>query len=215
MICVSYANLDFQSCLQALETEHFAEIRLDTMELTGEEIRRLFSMPIQTLATCRPCKTYSEADRLDMLKIAIEAGANYVDIEIESPPSFREELIALARTKKTQVIISYHHFSETPSSKKLQAITRDCFAYGADIAKVVTTIQQAKDIAQIMSLYAFFDPIIAFGMGSQGVITRVLATHFGAPYTYAAPNKGTATAPGQIPEEIIKKQISLLQEIGQ
>jgi 3-dehydroquinate dehydratase I len=213
MVCVSYTDPDYQSCLNAVKEDSFAEIRMDTMTLNSQQVTTIFSLPCKLIATFRPCEKYDEKQRLEFLKTAIQSGAAYVDVEIEAPDTYRKELIKFAQLHKTQVIISYHHFTETPALQDLHEITDRCFKYGADIAKIVTTINNKQDIANVMALYSTYKNIVAFGMGEQGKISRVLAPLLGASYTYAAPDNGNAAAPGQIPRHTMEKYISLLRNI--
>jgi 3-dehydroquinate dehydratase type I len=196
MICVSLAGISFQECVKLISKTEFAEIRIDQLNLSDEQFSSLFAMKKKTIATCRPGKDNDQ--RLALLKLAIESGAGYVDIEYESDDTFRKELLNYAHSHNTIAIISYHNFDSTPGSKELNAIIEQSFNWGADRVKITTTAQSQADCARVMALYENHKNIIAFCMGKTGSITRVAAPLLGADFTYASINKALATAPGQI-----------------
>jgi 3-dehydroquinate dehydratase I len=196
MICVSLAGITFQECVKLLAKTEFAEIRIDQLDLTDEQFGSLFAMKKKTIATCRPGKDSDQ--RLSLLKLAIESGAGYVDVEYESDTTFRTELLQYAHSHKSLVIISYHNFELTPSAAELHDIIEQSFQWGADRVKITTTANTKADCARVLALYEKYDNLIAFCMGSTGAITRVAAPLLGAEFTYASINRQLATAPGQI-----------------
>lgn len=213
MICVSIANIDFEKCLDILNNEEFAEIRIDSLSFTEEQFIELFNKPLKTLATCRE-EGGVNPERIHLLKLAIDSGADYIDVEIEAEENYRKELVEYAKEKGCKVVISYHNFESTPDYYKLKSITETCFNMGADIAKIVTTVSNNKDRLNVISLYKTGkDNVVAFGMGEKGKLTRALSIELGAPYTYAMPDGGTAVAPGQISKSELKKQINSISEI--
>ena len=88
MICVSIAEKDVEKCIESLKKVEMAEIRIDLAEFNNDEIRKVFSHRKKMIATCRPGKIRDE-ERAEMLKVAIESGATYVDIEYEAPDAYR------------------------------------------------------------------------------------------------------------------------------
>jgi len=197
MICVSLANINFQECMKAIGKAEFAEIRIDQLDLSDDQLKSLFSIKKKTVATCRPGKL-DDAQRFKLLKLAINAGTGYVDIEYEANSAFRKELIELARTNHTQVIISYHNFDKTPLTKDLNDIIKQSVKWGANKVKITTMAKTPADCSRIMSLYEKNKNLIAFCMGQMGTITRVAAPLLGADFTYAALEPKLATAPGQL-----------------
>ncbi|MCR4860598.1 MAG: type I 3-dehydroquinate dehydratase [Bacteroidales bacterium] len=208
MICTSLQNKTYGQILEILEdpTVEMAEIRLDRCPLTDEQIEELFSeSDIPLIATCRIAESASEQEASRRLRIAIEAGARFADLEIEAPAPMSRAFQQLCRRNGTEIIRSYHNFEETPQLKVLQMALARCFRYGADIAKIVTTCHDAQDAALIESLYTIVledvdslqGRLVAFGMGAEGRSTRLECLRRGAPFTYAALNDEEATAPGQ------------------
>jgi len=140
MICISIGDKDVDKCQSYLEKVEMAEIRLDLTEFTVQDIERVFSCGKKLIATCRPGK-FSDPERAELLKIAVKAGATYMDIEYESPADYRNDLLGYARKYKSDVIISYHNHECTPSLEDLEKIMNECFAMGADVAKIATMVR--------------------------------------------------------------------------
>jgi 3-dehydroquinate dehydratase-1 len=197
MICVSLANINFQECVKAIGKAEFAEIRIDQLDLSEEQLKSLFSIKKKSIATCREGK-FDDAHRFELLKLSIDAGAGYVDIEYESKADYRKELVAYARAKHVFVIISYHNYDKTPSTKELKDIIEQAVKWGASRVKITTMATVQSDCARVMALYEKNKNIIAFCMGQIGTITRIAAPLLGADFTYAALESKLATAPGQL-----------------
>ncbi len=196
MICVSIANMGRDACLSLVADFRVVEIRLDSIELTAEDMAAISQKARCWIATCRP-GTHTPEKRMEQLSMAIMAGASYVDIEYESVPVFREPLVKLARKKGCKVMISYHDYKQTPNRETLCRIIRQSFNMGADRVKLATMANSKADSARILSLYDDFDRLLAFAMGKEGRISRVAAPMLGADFTYASAGEGAETAPGQ------------------
>ncbi|MCK4765156.1 MAG: type I 3-dehydroquinate dehydratase [Candidatus Aminicenantes bacterium] len=214
MICISIADVDFEECSAALQDVEMAEIRLDRLNLSDQQVREIFSLPCRTIATHRPGKI-SAAEREASLIGAIECGAAYVDIEIEAGDSFKKAVIVTARQKGCKIIFSYHDFEKTPPADELAAIAANCFDGGCDIAKIACLTHSEADSARILSLYdspaAAQGKILALGMGEKGRITRVAAPLLGAPFTFAALGAGRETAPGQIDQTTLAQIFQMVK----
>lgn len=210
MICVSLAHMGLNRCLDLLYNLECAEIRLDLMDLTVEEIKQVFSSPCALVATCRPGK-YSWEERAHLLIEAIHSGAQYVDIEFEAEEKLLHLIKEHAKNKGVKLIISYHDFDKTPSQSELEKIIRESRIKGANIVKIATMANKPEDSATIMSLYSKNKDIIAFCMGKEGVISRVAAPLLGAEFTFAAVDDTFATAPGQLTFEKMEKIYSILE----
>jgi len=210
MICVSVAEPTLEECRAAIKRLELAEIRIDKTDLSLVEIKQLFAEPVKLVATCRPGSRPDEERRAALLA-AIEAGAAYVDIEVEAPAPLREAVVAAARQKGCRVIVSYHNFAETPLRHYLLQVIEDCFDLGADIAKVICRVQSSQDCVRILSLYEARKNLVALGMGDLGVITRIAAPFLGAPLTYASLRPGKETAEGQPDLETLEAVMKFLK----
>jgi 3-dehydroquinate dehydratase I len=200
MICVSIAEGTAEACLRALKGLELAEVRLDAMaphELTTANIRSIFSQPLLIVATCRP-GIRDDNLRKKALMDAIDAGAAYVDVEVESEDGFKSDIVAKARGRGCKVIVSHHDNKGTPTSEELRQIIEWCFQSGADIAKISCMANSEKDNARLLGLLDLGRPLIIIGMGEKGKLTRAVAPLLGGAFTYASAAAGKETAPGQV-----------------
>ncbi len=207
MICISISESDKSRLLERLEGVEFAEVRLEALSPSLDDVREIFNMPARLIATMRPGR-HTDEQRLMVLAAAVKAGAAYVDIEMESSTILREGVLAQARRDGCKVIVSYHNDRETPDMKTLAHIADECFAAGADIAKIACRANSEADAARMLSLLDGERPIIAIGMGKAGRVTRVAAPLLGSPFTYASQGAGDETAEGQIEAGLLAKIIS-------
>jgi len=209
MICTSIAEPCLEKCLEALKGLDTAEIRMDLMSIEAKDVERIFSLPKKLVATCRPdAKTDSE--RKSLLMAAIEAGASFVDIELDAHEQYRDEIAKEARASGCQVIISYHNYEKTPDRAELERLVKSCFDSGADMAKIACRVHSQRDNSRLIGLLEYGKPLIITGMGNKGKICRVIAPLLGSPWTYACLEAGKETAPGQIDTRTLK---DLLQRI--
>ncbi|HDY67371.1 MAG TPA: shikimate dehydrogenase, partial [Candidatus Scalindua sp.] len=132
----------------------------------------------------------SEKDRLCLLQKAIELGADYVDVELDS-------VRHITRRDSSKIIISYHNFKETPHN--INKIYEDISQCKPDIVKVVTYANDITDNVRIFELLKIANvPTISFCMGEYGHISRILTRKFGGLLTFASLKKGKESAPGQL-----------------
>lgn len=208
MICTSIQNKTFEEIVETIESPfiEMAEVRLDLCPLSPDETKELFrESDIPLVATCRTNAEISPKSALKRLEFAIKAGARFADLEIEAPAEESKYFRELCLRNGTEIIRSYHNFSETPSDEILQMALARCFRYGADIAKIVTTCKTPEDADRIEKLYSIVledlpsmqGKLIAFGMGEAGKQTRIECLRRGAPFSYASVDEKSATAPGQ------------------
>ena len=210
MICTVIQDRDLDGVMQALECCEMAEIRLDRCRLSTEDIEECFSSDVPLVATCRLADVMEADGSLSMqqalktceerLLKAVDAGAAYVDVEMEIPKEVSKRIRARAHSCGTVFIRSVHDFNATGTDDELRAQVEKCRYYGADIVKIVTMAHSAEDAARVMRLYDEYDPasIIAFCMGEYGRDSRVECLAKGAPYSYAALSEAEAAAPGQL-----------------
>lgn len=209
MLCVSISEKNIHTVLDILKQVEMAEIRIDLIEPSAEELTSIVKAHNNLIATCRKGKLNDE-ERMVVIKHAIDAGVAYVDIEIDAPAAFTTEMVKYAKQKGCKVILSYHDFEATPDYPELIDIIDDCFVTGADIAKIATYCESQSDAARLMGLYENYDNIVVLGMGEIGKITRVASLLLGAPFTFAALNNDSTTAPGQLSIENLKNIYKLI-----
>ena len=126
MICTTLQNRSLEEIFDLLEnsspTIQMAEIRLDRCPLNLDGIEELFSSSDTPLiATCRVAGdgsgTWEEAEA--KLRKAIEAGAAFVDLEIEAPKEIGKRLRRACNEFGTTMIRSCHFFQGVPSEETL------------------------------------------------------------------------------------------------
>jgi len=212
MICISIGSSDFESTLKLIEGFQIAEIRLDISNYGEKEIREIFSGKCNLIATCRPGKIPDEK-RKEMLSIAVEAGASFLDLELDVSDSYKNDLIEIARKNKCAIIVSYHNYEKTPFIRELEEIVSWCYNSGADIAKVACRVRSKADCARMLSLYNNEKKIISIGLGIEGRITRIIAPFMGAPFTYASISPGKKTGDGQMDVETLQKYLEIFKGV--
>jgi 3-dehydroquinate dehydratase/shikimate dehydrogenase len=164
--------------------------------------------PGRLIVTCRPARAGGdfkggEAERLGLLADASAAGADLVDVELDSAARY----IACAKKKHGRrspgwspagkMIVSHHDSSGTPDD--LPAAWRRAAAFRPAFVKICPRANRVEDNLRIQELLARTDlPTIAFCTGSEGVISRILYRRFGSAGVFASLDKGQETGEGQI-----------------
>jgi 3-dehydroquinate dehydratase type I len=209
MICISIPEKHRGKAISIANMAEMAEIRIDMAGFSAKDVAFVFSKSESKLiATCRP-DMVSDEQRIGLLKIAIENGAAYVDIEIDASNEVKEEIIPFAQSYNCQIIISYHNYESTPSIKELEALIKQGFEEKADIVKIATTAETVQDSARLLSLYQTERPIVALAMGELGKITRVANIALGSPFTFASLSAESITAPGQLTVDEMKPFLNI------
>ena len=231
MICTTIQNKTAEQILEALEKCEMAEIRLDSCVLSARETEDVFTSDVPLVATARISEIMKNEPALQdlpeasreakavqiaekRLVRAIEAGARYVDVEIEAPKQMSKRVRSAAHENGTVFIRSYHDFEGTDSLEALKAVVEKCKYHGADIVKIVTTAGSEADVQKVMALYDWkgeeapaAGELIAFCMGDAGRQSRIECLKKGAPYTYAALSEDDTAAPGQWPADEMCKAV--------
>ena len=232
MICTTIHRRSLEQIHEALEQCEMAEIRLDRCDLSAKDIDELFTSDVPLVATCRISEVAASEPSLAALpeqsreiramqiaekKLlrAIEAGARFVDVELEAQKQMSKRVRGAAHESGTVFIRSYHDYEGTDSLEALKAVVEKCVYHGADMVKIVTTAHSQADVDKVMALYSWVHEekvsgnerigaladggLIAFCMGEAGRMSRLEALAHGAPFTYAALSEKEAAAPGQWP----------------
>src|SRR5262249_9004112 len=141
--------------------------------------RLLTDRPTPVVVTCRRARDkglwrWSEGQRLMALRSAIVAGAEYVDLEEDTPPLIR-------RYDSTKRFISHQDYDQTPGTHdeihgRLQKLD-------PDIIKIETMPNSPLDNVRILQLAQESQvPTIGFCMGESRIPSRILAGRYGAPF---------------------------------
>jgi len=206
MICIPISGPTQDKSLEDIAAAEpladFLELRLDLMgDYDLEVLLNTTEKPcIVTNRTKREGGQFpgSEEERVDTLKQAVDAGAEYVDIETSTPKELLRPF--LESEHKSKIILSYHNFTDTP--EELGHLYELMCGMPADILKIVT---YARDIANNLALFNLLrrakkdnKKLIALCMGERGEISRILSPLLGGFLTFGSLETGKETAPGQI-----------------
>lgn len=143
----------------------------------------------------------SEEERVNILYECCDL-VEYVDIELQS----NDEYINKIKDTGVTTIVSYHDFEKTPDLNEIMYIVEKELELG-DIAKVAFMPQNLEDTLTILAVLSHCKNTIAISMGDLGSYTRVMASKFDSPITFAAGRD--ATAPGQIDIETMKALLNM------
>lgn len=154
----------------------------------------------------------TEKEKYEILLGAIQHGAEYIDIGWD----FSEEYLSalLSQKQKTEVILSAHFFDGTPSLPALLNRIEIFKKKGADILKIASMAKDKRDLITILRLAENLgrakQRFIAISMGEIGKPSRVLTPFFGGEMMFAALNTESASAPGQMTAEELRKAWELM-----
>jgi 3-dehydroquinate dehydratase type I len=179
------------------------EVRFDYMESPGDPgiIRDSTDLPM--IATNRRKdqgghSKMKEPDRVAVILEAVEVGFDYADLELNTPKL--EELGSRVKALGGSLVVSHHDFQGTPSAEELRETMSRMVERGADICKIIGTAQNPRD--NLVYLGLFGSPrkggLVCFGMGRDGILSRVLSPLVGGEFTYASSHAGGGSAPGQL-----------------
>ncbi len=223
MICIPVFGNDEKQITSLLKKIHglcdIVELRLDLIK--GLDSRLLKQIIVQAglpvIATNRASWEGggfqgNEDKRIALLEMALECGADFVDIEQATETALKERLFEFAKNLGAQVILSHHDFKKTPSSSQLLALFDNMASQGPHILKIVTHASNSMDFLRLAMLYPKAEEkgkkLIAFCMGRHGCYSRVFCTYLGSFLTFASIEANLSSAPGQIPARIMKEILS-------
>lgn len=186
----------------------FIELRLDYLPADSIRVDLLRSWKEQAgvpvIATFRRKPNGGEfegstAKQLEVVRAILEAGVDFLDLEIETVEEHLGGSLRSLPPSVTKLIVSSHNFAETPAG--LAEVYDRLAQAHPDVVKIATLANCYSDNLRLMQMVnrAQTDqmPIIAVAMGELGGLTRILAPSRGSLLTYASMEKGKESAPGQ------------------
>ena len=205
------AEMWTRAATSASET-HFVEFRLDSLAkpataLPGLQDFLASHRDLSSIATCRRKQfggrfTGNLTAELEILLKAAEAGCSIVDLEVESAEEAKSAQLAKFRTgiqaAGSSLLISFHDFTRT---KGLEQAAARIEAFQPDFVKVVSTARTVADNLAVLKLiedHSLASHVVGIAMGEEGLLSRVLGPRAGAAFTFASPEDGEETAPGQV-----------------
>lgn len=176
-------------------------------------------LPVPMIFTIRCMAEGGHCDLDDLTRLALvqqvvsTGKVQMVDIELncsvnqdndfddrEMVYKFRE-VIDMAHTNNTEVILSNHDFDGTPEFGEIVANIKRAQKWNADYCKLAYFAKDSEDMMALLSATQYGSGIlgqkmIAVSMGEAGKLSRVICGEFGSEITYA---RGVQeSAPGQM-----------------
>ena len=187
----------------------FFEVRLDYLgDILDHLERKMSILPAPIILTARDSReggmgNLSLAQRSELFS-RFFAHAKYVDVELRLARAFKP-LLAQARKRNVGVILSFHDFRSTPTSRSLRAKAALAKKHGGNIFKVATRTDKPADLARLVNFITSSPaglPISAMGMGKLGAISRLLLARAGSALNYGS--LGQANVEGQLPIDVLR-----------
>jgi 3-dehydroquinate dehydratase/shikimate dehydrogenase len=204
-------NLLAHARREAEAGETFLEFRLDFLDAPAvgaaaiADFLRDFPDTF-ILATCRRHQNHgrfngSIEEQLAILEQAIGAGAQAIDVEIETAEAAADRVAQFRG--RALVVVSYHNFEATPP---MDTVAARVLGVRADVYKLVTTARKPSDNVRVLAAARGLprQKLVVLAMGDLGFPTRVLSPVFGGCFTYAAPMATEGTASGQANARVLR-----------
>lgn len=159
----------------------------------------------------------TEADKVELIRTICEkTNVDLIDYEVMNDTDLVEKVRDVTEKNHKELILSYHHFTKTPSNHELIKIASLMEFYRADVAKLAVMPQSKADVFRLLSVTEQIDellsiPVITMSMGSLGVLSRVIGWAYGSKLTFAVGVE--SSAPGQVPIAKLQEAIQSVQQI--
>jgi len=179
-------------------------------------LRRVSSLPIVfTVRSKSQGGAFPDAaqkETIDLLRLALQLGVEYIDAEITLPEKQLKELAA--RKGFSQIIASWHDWSG--ALKWDGNLVKEKYEAASKLGDIIKIVGKASNIADNFALYNFVSsvnskpgakPIIAINMGVEGQMSRILNSTFSPVSHPLLPSKA---APGQLSFRQIQQALHLV-----
>ena len=196
-----------------LRTDYLKELNVGLVESLIAIAKSGDGKEMPIIVTCRDKRQGGVIDypaqlRVDVLTIALKAGAEFIDFEYENfliSENQKKIKAVLSERPGSRLILSAHDFKGKFAD--IGKLHRDILkASPTSIPKLVYTANHINDCFEAFDLlHSTSGERVVFCMGEAGLITRVLAKKLGGFFTFASIDEQKATAPGQLTIEQFKK----------
>ncbi len=198
MICISInqesRRLALADMVNAKLFGDVLELRLDRFGKSPDIGEIIAARPRPLIMSCKRAEDGghfdgTEQERLAILRQCIISKADYVEIELDAADDIRP-------FPPSKRVISYTNLSETPID--ILNIYEEMKEKRADVIKLVTlarTPEEAWPLVQILAKSVV--PTVVVGLGRPGIMLSLLSKKLGAPWVYAALERGMEAYPGQ------------------
>lgn len=136
-----------------------------------------------------------------------------VDFDISSQKA--DVLFVKKEKLKLNLLLSYHNYSQTPSSRKLKSLLAQMNKFKPEIYKIscmCTTDEDAMRLLTILgTLKSQGKKCIILGMGAHGVHTRISGMLMGNEFSFAPMTLKEASAPGQLTQKELKDILRIIE----
>ncbi|MHC4911429.1 MAG: shikimate dehydrogenase [Planctomycetota bacterium] len=196
-----------------LRTDYLENLSVSAVEKLIADAKDTDRKPMPIIVTCRDARQggvidYPQRLRVDVLTAALRAGAEFIDFEYENflHTDCQEKIqLAISESPRARLIISAHNF-ESKFDNIGKLYRRIQTAYPAAIPKLVYKANHINDCFEAFDLLrGTSGERIAFCMGEAGLISRIIAKKLNSFVTFASIDNDTATAPGQLTCQRLKK----------
>lgn len=179
-------------------------------------LRRVTSLPIvftvRTKSQGGAFPDSAEKESADLLRLALQMGVEYIDVEVTLPEKQIKDLNA--RKGFSKIIASWHDWSG--ALKWDGSLAKEKYDIATNLGDIIKIVGKASTIKDNFTLYDFVSkvnsrpgakPIIAINMGVEGQMSRVLNVSFSPVSHPLLPNKA---APGQLSFRQIQQALHLI-----
>jgi 3-dehydroquinate dehydratase/shikimate dehydrogenase len=198
MICISIAQESRRFALvdmvNAAPQCDLLEVRLDRFGKAPDVGDLLTNKPKPVIVSCRRPQDGghwegTEEERLALLRHCIVSKADYVEIELDAADQIRP-------FPPSKRVIAYTNLHTTPTD--LADIYAEAQAKKPDVIKLVTWAQTPEEAWPLVQLLVRPPvPTVVVGLGKPSVMLALLGKKIGAPWTYAALERGMEAYLGQ------------------
>ncbi len=206
MICISInqesRRLAMADMVNAKREADLLEFRLDRFGKAPEIGEMLANKPKPVIMSCKRQADGgfwdgTEEERQAILRQCIISKVDYAEIEVDVAGQIRP-------FPPAQRVISYTNLQETPED--IAEIYDHCRSANPDVIKLMTlarTPEEAWPLVQILARSSV--PTVVVGLGKPGIMLTILGKKLGAPWAYAALERGLEAYPGQPTVEDLKR----------
>jgi 3-dehydroquinate dehydratase/shikimate dehydrogenase len=196
-----------------LRTDYLENLNADLVKNLVTEAKSAALSQLPIIVTCRDVRqggviNYPDRLRVEALAAALKAGAEFIDFEYENflhTENRGRIQRALSLSLKGRLILSVHNFkTKFHNTAKLYRHIQTLSP--AAIPKLIYTANHINDCFDAFDLlHRTSGERIIFCMGEAGLISRIAAKKLNSFVIFASIDDQTATAPGQITIEQVKK----------
>ena len=201
MICISVTptsrRLAAADLFNAARSGDLIELCLDGLKKTPDVGALLKAVDKPVLVSCRRREDGgrwegSEEDRIQLLRNAIVAGPDWVELELDAarriPPFGR-----------TQRVVSCTSLDRPLNQRTVDEVLERCCEAKADVVKFTWKTETLDDAWPLLAAATQNRrlPVVGKGIGPSGLAFSLLARRYGAPWIYAALERGMETFEGE------------------